>query len=154
MLKYKNEFSIAAMCRVLVVSRSGFYDWLVKQDKPRLLKHRQQQIDAHIAHAFNADKGRSGAIRVMLALDKKGIHYNRKTVALSLQRQGLRAKAAGKFKATTQSKHNLPVADNLLKQDFTASLHISEHSDHPFRDYTIADFAIIRSPIPRFSGHF
>ncbi len=76
MLKYKNEFSIAAMCRVLVVSRSGFYDWLVKQDKPRLLKHRQQQIDAHIAHAFNADKGRSGAIRVMLALDKKGIHYN------------------------------------------------------------------------------
>lgn len=121
MLKYKNEFSIAAMCRVLVVSRSGFYDWLVKQDKPRLLKHRQQQIDAHIAHAFNADKGRSGAIRVMLALDKKGIHYNRKTVALSLQRQGLRAKAARKFKATTQSKHNLPVADNLLKQDFTAS---------------------------------
>lgn len=57
----------------------------------------------------------------MLALDKKGIHYNRKTVALSLQRQGLRAKAARKFKATTQSKHNLPVADNLLKQDFTAS---------------------------------
>ena len=111
MLKYKNEFSIAAMCRVLVVSRSGFYDWLVKQDKPRLLKHRQQQIDAHIAHAFNADKGRSGAIRVMLALDKKGIHYNRKTVALSLQRQGLRAKAARKFKATTQSKHNLPMAD-------------------------------------------
>ena len=109
------------MCRVLVVSRSGFYDWLVKQDKPRLLKHRQQQIDAHIAHAFNADKGRSGAIRVMLALDKKGIHYNRKTVALSLQRQGLRARAARKFKATTQSKHNLPVADNLLKQDFTAS---------------------------------
>ena len=33
-------------------------------------------------------------------------------------------------------------------------LHISEHSDHPFRDYMIADFAIIRSPIPRFSGHF
>ena len=45
MLKYKNEFSIAAMCRVLVVSHSGFYDWLVKQDKPRLLKHRQQRID-------------------------------------------------------------------------------------------------------------
>ena len=54
-------------------------------------------------------------------IGEKGIHYNRKTVALSLQRQGLRAKAARKFKATTQSKHNLPVADNLLKQDFTAS---------------------------------
>jgi transposase InsO family protein len=75
----------------------------------------------HVANAFKADKSRSGAIRVMLALEKQGIHYNRKTVALSLQRQGLRAKAARKFKATTQSKHNLPVADNLLKQDFTAS---------------------------------
>ena len=40
-----------------------------------------------------------------------------------------------------------PELDRLL-------VHISEHSDHPFRDYTIADFAIIRSPIPRFSGHF
>jgi transposase InsO family protein len=75
----------------------------------------------HVANAFKADKSRSGAIRVMLALEKQGIHYNRKTVALSLQRQGLRAKAARKFKATTQSKHNLPVADNLLQQDFTAS---------------------------------
>jgi putative transposase len=121
MLKHKNEFSIAAMCRVLGVSRSGFYDWLVKQDKPRLLKHRQQRIDTHVADAFNADKGRSGAIRVALALEKQGFHYNRKTVALSLQRQGLRAKAARKFKATTQSKHHLPVADNLLKQDFYAS---------------------------------
>jgi putative transposase len=121
MLKHKNEFSIAAMCRVLGVSRSGFYDWLVKQDKPRLLKHRQQRIDTHVADAFNADKGRSGTIRVTLALEKQGIHYNRKTVALSLQRQGLRAKAARKFKATTQSKHNLPVADNVLKQDFYAS---------------------------------
>ena len=121
MLKHRNEFSIAAMCRVLVVSRSGFYDWFIKQDKPSRLKHRQQHIDTHVANAFNADKGRSGAIRVALALEKQGIHYNRKTVALSLKRQGLRAKAARKFKATTQSKHNLPVADNLLKQDFTAS---------------------------------
>ena len=60
MLKYKNEFSIAAMCRVLVVSRSGFYDWLVKQDKPRLLKHRQQQIDAHIQRAQWGYPGHAG----------------------------------------------------------------------------------------------
>ena len=44
------------------------------------------------------------------------------------------------------SKHKISILCLLL--------HISEHSDHPFRDYTIADFAIIRSPIPRFSGHF
>ncbi len=38
-----------------------------------------------------------------------------------MQRQGLRAKAAKKYKATTNSQHSLPVAGNLLKQDFTAS---------------------------------
>ncbi|RMV76780.1 putative transposase [Pseudomonas caricapapayae] len=46
---------------------------------------------------------------------------NRKTVAASMRRQGLRAKAARKFKATTLSNHTLPVAQNLLNQDFTAS---------------------------------
>lgn len=121
MLKHRKQFAIATMCRVLGISRSGFYTWLTKHHRPSQLWHRQQQIDMHVANAFKADKSRSGAIRVMLALEKQGILYNRKTVALSLQRQGLRAKAARKFKATTQSKHNLPVADNLLKQDFTAS---------------------------------
>ena len=122
MLKHQNEFATATMSRVLGVSRSGFYAWLSRHHRPCFLRHRQQCIDTHVANAFNADKGRSGTIRVALALAKQGIHYNRKTVALSLQRQGLRAKAARKFKATTQSKHNLPVADNLLKQDFiTAS---------------------------------
>ena len=48
-------------------------------------------------------------------------HYNLKTVAASLQRQRLVAKAARKFKATTHSKHNLPVFDNLLNQDFSAT---------------------------------
>jgi putative transposase len=120
MLKHRHEFAVATMCRVLGVARSGFYEWRVKQQKPRLLKLRQQSIDTHVATAFHAANSRSGAIRIMLALDKQGIHYNRKTVARSLQRQGLRAKAARKFKSTTQSKHNLPVADNLLKQDFTA----------------------------------
>jgi putative transposase len=54
-------------------------------------------------------------------LSDAGQHYDRKTVATSMRRQGLRAKAAKKFKATTNSKHSLPVAPNLLQQDFTAT---------------------------------
>ncbi len=59
----------------------------------------------------------------MLVLDlrEQGHRYDRKTVAVSMKRQNLRAKAAKKFKATTNSKHNLPVAPNLLQQDFSAS---------------------------------
>lgn len=49
---------------------------------------------------------------------------------------------------------NLKLAIGQSGSEPKTIMHISEHSDHPFRDYTIADFAIIRSPIPRFSGHF
>lgn len=60
----------------------------------------------------------------MITLDLKdgGQSFNRKTVAASMQRQGLRAKAAKKFKATTYSNHGLPVAPNVLQQDFTAAM--------------------------------
>ena len=64
---------------------------------------------------FEARKGRAGAPRLARHL-KKG----RRQVADSLRRQGLRAKAARKFKATTNSNHTLPAAENLLQQDFTA----------------------------------
>ncbi len=52
---------------------------------------------------------------------ENGKYPDLKTIAASLKRQGLVAKAARKFKATTNSKHNLPVFDNLLQQDFSAS---------------------------------
>jgi transposase InsO family protein len=50
-----------------------------------------------------------------------GQHYDRKTVAESMRRQGLRAKAAKKFKATTNSNHDLPVAPNRLRQNVMAT---------------------------------
>ncbi len=56
-----------------------------------------------------------------LDLRDQGEGYDRKTVAASMRRQGLRAKAAKKFKATTNSNHGLPVAPNLLQQDFSAT---------------------------------
>lgn len=68
-----------------------------------------------------AGKERSGAPRLREELASQGKVYNRKTIAASMRRQGLRAKAAKKYKATTYSKHNLPVAPNLLKQDFTST---------------------------------
>jgi putative transposase len=66
--------------------------------------------------AFAAEKGRAGAPRLMRRLKQAGRHQ----IAQSLRRQGLRAKGACKYKATTNSKHSLPVAPNLLKQDFSA----------------------------------
>lgn len=81
----------------------------------------RDELDQNVAQAYNARKGRSGAPRLCHDLREAGLPCNRKTVAASMQRQGLRAKAARKFKATTNSRHSLPVAENLLKQDFKAS---------------------------------
>lgn len=77
--------------------------------------------DRLVKGLFDKHKRRYGSPRITKVLNRTGININRKTVAESMKRQGLRAKAARKFKATTSSKHNLPVYDNLLNQDFTAT---------------------------------
>jgi transposase InsO family protein len=120
MEKHACEFSIKAMARVLEASRSGFYAWRQRKDRPSPRQRCREVRDAKIKAVFEAGKGRNGAIRVARDLADLNVKCNRKTVGDSLRRQGLRAKAARKFKATTNSKHNLPVAPNLLEQDFDA----------------------------------
>jgi transposase InsO family protein len=78
-------------------------------------------LDERVKVAFNAHKGRYGAPRLAFELSEAGHPYDEKTIASSLRRQGLAARAAKRFKATTNSNHDLPVAPNLLNQDFTAS---------------------------------
>lgn len=121
MKEHKATFSVASMSRVLGVSRSGFYGWLKRQSKPSNRQCRQHEIDQAVKAAFNKRKGRCGSPRLVRDLVETGQVRNRKTVAKSMQRQGLRARAAKKFKATTNSKHNLPVAPNVLQQNFAAS---------------------------------
>ena len=87
---------------------------------PSPSKVRQEERDVKIKNLFDIGKGRNGAPRLALDMADQGLPCNRKTVADSMRRQGLRAKGAKKFKATTNSNHNLPVAPNLLKQDFKA----------------------------------
>ena len=108
------------MCRVLCVSRAGYYSWCHRMQHPSWCRQRQILLDQQVKEAFEARKKRSGSPMITLDLKDAGHCYDRKTVAASMQRQGLRAKAAKKFKATTNSKHELPVAPNLLQQDFSA----------------------------------
>ena len=117
---HSGTFRVLSMSRVLKVSRSGFYAWRKRQCQPSSRQQRREHLDEAVKDAFTARKGRSGSPGLTQDLADTGQCYDRKTVAGSMHRQGLRAKAAKKFKATTNSKHNLPVAENLLQQDFTA----------------------------------
>jgi len=92
---------------------SQLYSWRSKAKA----KRDQSDLEQSLA-AENARLKRQLAEQAEeLSIVKKAATY----FASSLQRQGLRAKAAKKFKATTNSKHNLPVAPNLLQQDFIAA---------------------------------
>ncbi len=121
MEEHAGIFQVTTMSRVLRVSRSGFYRWRDRQKRPSPRQQYRQQLDEAVKQAFESNKGRSGSPRLVLDLADAGNTYDRKTVANSMRRQGLRAKAAKKFKATTNSRHNLPVAPNLLQQDFSAT---------------------------------
>ena len=120
MAEHTSLFKVTTMSRVLDVSRSGFYAWRNRLKKSSARAQRRDHLDEVVKAAFVAGKGRLGSPRLVLDLADAGEVYDRKTVANSQRRQGLRAKAAKKFKATTNAEHGLPVAPNLLQQDFAA----------------------------------
>ena len=119
MRQHSSEFAIKAMARVLGVSRAGYYEWRDRPASQRALS--QRKTDAMVRSVFEQKKHRYGAVRIARELNEEGRRIDKKTVANSLKRQGLVAKAARKFKATTNSNHSLPVAPNRLQQDFSAS---------------------------------
>jgi hypothetical protein len=120
MHNHSDEFKITSMSRVLGVSRSGFYRWRQRGEQPTRRQQQRLALDKLAADAFVARKKRAGSPSLVLDLHDRGHAYDRKTVAASMKRQNLRAKAARKYKATTNSNHNLPVAPNVLQQNFSA----------------------------------
>ena len=107
------------MCKILSVSPSGYYDW---RDRPLSSRTLENAILADkIKFIFDDEHSRAGAKRITKRLKLEGTHVSRHRVARIMRLNGWRAKAAKKFKATTNSNHKLPVAPNLLQQNFTAS---------------------------------
>ncbi|EOM1209050.1 IS3 family transposase [Escherichia coli] len=114
---HRAEFSIKAMCRVLRVARSCWYVWLRRRHQMSLRQQFRLTCDAAVHKTFFEAKQRYGAPRLADELPE----FNIKTIAASLRRQGLRAKASRKFSPVSYRAHGLPVLENLLEQDFSAS---------------------------------
>lgn len=116
----EDHFPVGMMCRLLSVSRSGYYSW-----KNRPLSGRDQanqKLLTEIKRVFEDEKRRPGSPRISRRLQEEGKPASRHRVAKLMRDNGLRAKAAKKYKATTNSNHSLPVAPNLLEQNFTADV--------------------------------
>ncbi|PNH77784.1 IS3 family transposase [Vibrio diazotrophicus] len=121
MLEHLLCFSIVRMAKVLGISRSGFYYWIKHRHNAIQREAIRQQLDTKVKEASAYSKGRDGSRRIPKELSESGDSYNVKTIAASMKRQDLTTKAARKFKCTTDSKHQMPVAPNLLAQNFSAS---------------------------------
>lgn len=112
------HYPVLHLCEVLGVLPGGYYAW-----RKRPLSQRAQdnaQLDVHIKAVYAEHKGRYGSPRIAEELRDNGIPCGENRVAARMQALGLQAKGKHKYKATTQSKHNLPVAPNLLEQHFEA----------------------------------
>jgi transposase InsO family protein len=106
------------MCKVLGVSRSGYYNWL-NQEKENMNPY--QELDQQIIESFGKSRSNYGSPRVAQDLAKAGVIVSKSTVARRMQVLEIKAKRQLKYIVTTDSKHNEPIAPNILDRDFSAS---------------------------------
>ncbi len=116
---HKKVWPITLMCAVLKVSRSGYYEWC---DRPPSDRDRANAVlDNEIQAVFEEHRERYGSPRITDELNDRGIACSKNRVARRMQTRGFRAVQRRKFKVTTDSSHDKPVAEDLIEQDFAAS---------------------------------
>ena len=113
----KANHDVALLCRVLEVSRQGFYAWLRR--KPCQRKRQDEGLGQSIRSSFTGSEGRYGAPRVQKELRAQGIATSRKRVARLMKQHGLVARPRRRrFVRTTDSNHGFRIAPNRLARDF------------------------------------
>ncbi len=116
---HQAEFSITLMCRVLGVSRSGYYAG--RKRPPSARKMADQGLVEQIETIHQDSRRTYGSPRIHQELAENGVQCGHNRVARLMQMVGLAAKQSSKFKiTTTDSHHDYPVAPNVLDRDFTA----------------------------------
>ena len=117
---HAGRWPIRLMCRVLEVSASGYYAWRSRPESARSAANRKLLADVRCLHGEH--HGRYGSPRMHAALRAEGRTASRGRVERLMRRHGIRALAGRRFKpCTTDSRHYLPIAPNLLNQKFVAA---------------------------------
>ncbi len=114
----RSEHPVPLLCRTLEVSPSGYYDWVKRPDSPRQKEEARLVIEIKAAHTRNRET--YGPERLQTDLATRGVRVGVHRIKRIRREQGIRCKQVKKFKVTTNSNHSLPVAENLLEQNFTA----------------------------------
>ena len=109
---------IAVMCGMLKVSKSGYYKWLNRKPSKRAQEEARLEVEIKAAHKRTRET--YGPERLQHELRDQGVSVGICRIRRIRKKLGIRCKQKRKFKATTDSRHTLPVAENLLNQQFEA----------------------------------
>jgi putative transposase len=118
--EHKDRWPVRLLCETLEVSPAGYYAW--RQRPPSAQEQRQDVLLVHIRAIHAEVKQRYGSPRMHKELVARGYSCCVNTVAKLMREHGIVARSARKFRiTTTDSDHDLPVADNLLDRQFNPS---------------------------------
>ena len=124
---HSEEFRVNKMCKVLGVSKSGYYKWLGRKKSDTQLK--KEKAQAQIKRIFYAKREVYGSPRIKKELEKVGMVLSEKTVANYMHELGLSATVPFKYTVTTQSNHEHPIYPHLLDRKF--------HTQEPNRVWVV-----------------
>ena len=111
-------FPVTVLCKVMKVSRSGFYDYLHNSSNGPSDHNRDAMIKTRIKAIFKLSRSSYGSRRMLEQLLADGYRIGRYKVRRLMRDLGLKAKARRRFKVTTESNHSFPVAANILDRKF------------------------------------
>jgi len=115
----KAEHTVTILCRCLRVTRSGFYAWQRRLESTHARDDRRLKV--LVQASFSESKQRYGSPRIHEDLIEQDEHVSRKRVGRLMQEDGLQARRRKRYKLTTMSDHDQPVAANLLDRQFEAA---------------------------------
>ena len=113
------QYPLTVMCRVFDVSRSGYHAFVSRAPSKRAQEDARLIVAIQVAHTRTRES--YGPLRLQDELKDDGVKAGVGRIKRLRKQLGLRCKQVRKFKATTNSNHNLPVAPNLLEQHFDST---------------------------------
>jgi transposase InsO family protein len=117
--EHRVEFAIVTMCRVLTVSKAGYYAWRTRPPSARAIEN--QGLVAAMREIHTESLQSYGSPRMQPELVAQGHPCSENRVARLMRVHGVRAKCKRRFRVTTQSAHQAPVAPNLLDRQFAVA---------------------------------
>lgn len=113
---HRTEFPVSIMCDVLDVSRSGYFDWSKRDHESKATA--KLVLVRLVEQIHQGSRKIYGSPRILPVLRGLGIACSHGKLERLMQENGIRSKTKKKFKVTTDSKHSLPVSENLAQRDF------------------------------------